>query len=241
MIKALAKHCAKFLNMFPPNGGVSEYFSPRAILTNKPLDYNNNCTHPFGTYFQANHESNPTNTPAACTLDCIYLDSNNGPEGGFELLHLATNKPITCHTVTEVPVTDTVITLVEQLAHCKNMPSKLQFITQKHGKFSLNDNDDLFAGVDYNHKTPGVESNNKSSDTDYKTKSEDENETNNKMNNKDSINTNKLLELQEELKEHDSTKEHDTTNQTIIKETKQPLIEENNKPNHNTNKSKLKS
>ena len=33
MIKALAKRVVKFVNMFPPKGGVSEYWSPRAIVT----------------------------------------------------------------------------------------------------------------------------------------------------------------------------------------------------------------
>ena len=91
MIKAAAKHTMKWLNMFPPKGGVSKYFSPQAIVTGYPLDYNNNCVHSFGTSIQALQENVPTNLPAPCTLDCIYLDSNDGPAGGFELLHLPLN------------------------------------------------------------------------------------------------------------------------------------------------------
>ena len=76
MIVALAKRVVKFINMFPPKGRVSNYFSPCAIITHLSLDYNTNCQHPFGSCVQANNEPDPTNTPAARTLDCIYLDSN---------------------------------------------------------------------------------------------------------------------------------------------------------------------
>ena len=33
MIKAAAKRAVKWLNIFPPKGGVSKYYSPRAIVT----------------------------------------------------------------------------------------------------------------------------------------------------------------------------------------------------------------
>ena len=72
MVIALAKRCVKFLNMFPLKGSISSYYSPQAIITNKPIDYNITCTHPFGCYVQANHESQSTNSPAAYTLDYIF-------------------------------------------------------------------------------------------------------------------------------------------------------------------------
>ena len=64
MIKAAAKHAVKWLNMFPPKGGVSSYYSPRAIVTGRPLDYNKSCQYSFDTYVQASQENMPTNSPA---------------------------------------------------------------------------------------------------------------------------------------------------------------------------------
>jgi hypothetical protein len=52
------------LNYFPAKGGISPYFSPYAILTGRPLDYEKHCQIPFGAYVQANNEPNPTNTNA---------------------------------------------------------------------------------------------------------------------------------------------------------------------------------
>ena len=64
MIKALAKRVVNFLNMFPPKEGISEHWSPRAIVTGKPLDYKTSCICPFESFVQATHEPSPSNTPA---------------------------------------------------------------------------------------------------------------------------------------------------------------------------------
>ena len=127
--------------MFPPKGGISQHYSPRAIITRIPLDYNNNCKHPFGCYVQAHHEPEPTNTQAPRTLDCILLDSFDGPAGGFALLHLATNKKITRRTITEVPITKALITHVETLAKREGITNKLIFLIRHKGKFNSYDYD----------------------------------------------------------------------------------------------------
>ena len=95
MIIALAERVVKFINVFPPKGGVSNYYSPHAIITCLPLDHNLNCQHPFGSCVQANNQPHPSNTPAARTLDCICLDSIGGPASGHSLSHLPTNWTIT--------------------------------------------------------------------------------------------------------------------------------------------------
>ena len=136
---------------------MSQYYSPRAIVTGKPLDYNNNCKHSFGSYVIALNENNPTNTPAPRGLDCIFLDSNDNPAGGFELLHLATNKVITRCKITEIPLTQAVINRVEKLAQRDGVKDKLHFLTRKKGKFSNKPDDDddaLLAGVDEQPQNP---------------------------------------------------------------------------------------
>ena len=153
MIKAAAGRIIKWLNMFPPKGGVSMHYSPQTIVTGKPLDYNYNCKYAFGSYVQALQENIPTNSPAPRTLDCIFLDSDESPAGGYNLLHLATNRIITRRKITQVPLTQNVINRVEHLAYKEGLPSKLQFILRKNGKLIRDEDDDaLLAGVEQYEK-----------------------------------------------------------------------------------------
>ena len=64
---------AKKLNFFPPQGGVSQYYSPRMILHATNLNYDRHCQHAFGTYVQAHDDPDPKNTMRPRTLDCVYL------------------------------------------------------------------------------------------------------------------------------------------------------------------------
>ena len=52
MIRYLAMDNTAKLNMFPAKGGISPYYSPSILLGQRTLDYNKECTVPFGTYYQ---------------------------------------------------------------------------------------------------------------------------------------------------------------------------------------------
>ena len=66
---------------------------------------------------QALHEPKPSNTPAPCTLDAIYLDPiDDTMAGGYKCMHLASGNEITHCEVTPVPMTPEVIKRVEALA-----------------------------------------------------------------------------------------------------------------------------
>ena len=173
MVKAAAQYVVKWLNMFPPKGGVSSHYSPRAILTGRPLDYNLHCKYSFGSFVLALNETTPSNTPAPRTLDCIFLDAFDGPTHGYKLLHLSTNKIITRRKITEVPITQTVIDRVETLAKQDGMPTKLHFIMREKGMKFLNNNDALIAGVD-----DESDENNKNENYTNETNENDENYTN---------------------------------------------------------------
>ena len=111
-----AEDIEKFLNAFPPKGGLSNSYSPRAIILGKALNYNHHCTIPFGQYVQAHTQNNPTNTIHERTIDSIYLGALDNIQGGHKVLNLRTGQKITHHRVTPVPVTDDVIRRVEALA-----------------------------------------------------------------------------------------------------------------------------
>ena len=144
LIEALVTECARTLNYFPPKGGCSKFYSPRMIMYKQHLDYKKSCSIPPLSYVQATDESDPTNTPAARTIDGIYLRPTNSERGGHEVMNLATGQPITRSVVKAVPVTPAVIAAVEALAKRDGMKSIK--VTTKHGKVLFDSA--LIAGVD---------------------------------------------------------------------------------------------
>ena len=84
MIRVGVMEAARWINTFPAKGGVSDTYSPRAIVTGKGIDYNKQCKTAFGTYVQATNKTNPTNTMAPHTIGCIYLRYMEGHETGYK-------------------------------------------------------------------------------------------------------------------------------------------------------------
>ena len=105
MIEYLVHRQVKWLNMFPPQGGVSAHCSPRTIMGQAPIDYNVHCVCSFGASAQAEYITDPTNTMEERTKDCIFLDAFDGPQGGCELLNLTSGEIITAYKLYEVPIT----------------------------------------------------------------------------------------------------------------------------------------
>ena len=78
MIKLLVYRQVKWLNSFPPKGGISAYCSPRTIMGGTPIDYETHCKFNFGAHVQAECIPDPTNTMEERTKDTIYLDTLDG-------------------------------------------------------------------------------------------------------------------------------------------------------------------
>ena len=144
MVKVAAMECVKWLNSFPPRTGVSDFYSPRAIVTGRPIDYNRHCKTAFGSYVQALHETNPTNTTAPRTIGCIYLRSTD--DKGYQLLNLSSKHVITRRKYTEIPTPQNVIDRVEQLAQQDGMKPDLHFLDRKGNL--IRDDHDFIAGVE---------------------------------------------------------------------------------------------
>ena len=109
MIEASAKRVVKCLNVFPQKGGISEHWSPRAIVTGRPLDCKTSCICSFGSFVQASHEPSPSDALATRSLDGIHLDDNDDKlAGGHKTAHLASGEEITCPKIAPVPITQEV-------------------------------------------------------------------------------------------------------------------------------------
>ena len=149
VVKYLVSESVKKLNFFPNKNGVSKYFSPRMILHKENLDFKKHCKYVLGEYVQAFEDEASKNNKKPRTLDCLYLRPTNNHQLGYELLHLQTNRVITRHSITSVPITPSVINQVHKIAKMDKMPQGL--------KISTRTNNILFdaswiAGVDYDKK-----------------------------------------------------------------------------------------
>ena len=99
MIIHAVTNAVKWLNTFPPKGGISTTYSPRTIITGRQIDFKNHCTISFGSYVQAVADNDPTNTPRERTIDAVFLRALDNVQGGYEVLNLKTGKSITRHRV----------------------------------------------------------------------------------------------------------------------------------------------
>jgi hypothetical protein len=87
MIIRGASEVVKWLNSFPPAGGLSTVGSPRAIILGRPIEFDAPCVVRFGSFVQAHTRIDPTNTPAERTSDAIFLRTLDNIQGGYELLN----------------------------------------------------------------------------------------------------------------------------------------------------------
>jgi hypothetical protein len=67
-----------WLNMFPPEDGVSDSISPRELIAGLKLDYNKHCKLEFGSYVQV-HEDHD-NTKQTRTTRAIALRPTGNAE-----------------------------------------------------------------------------------------------------------------------------------------------------------------
>ena len=87
------------------------------IMTRRSLDYQKNFQVEFGAYVQANNEPQPLNALAPCMINCIYLHPMNNIQEGHELMDLRTGHLITHHKVIPIPITQSVIDIVEHMVY----------------------------------------------------------------------------------------------------------------------------
>ena len=104
------------LNYFPVKDGVSKYFSPYTIMKKRHLNYAEHCVAPFGQYVQAYQENDPKNTPVPRTMDGLYLRPTTDRQRGHEILNLATGHVVVRPHVWKMPITESIIKMVDDIA-----------------------------------------------------------------------------------------------------------------------------
>lgn len=118
-------HVVKILNYFPTKGGISPQWSPRMIMSGKPLDYKKELAVQFGSYCQVHMHHAPRNSMKERTSGGICLGPSGNEQGGCRFLHLSTGAKITAFKWTVLPMPDNVIVRVNHLG--KDQPKDLTF------------------------------------------------------------------------------------------------------------------
>jgi Reverse transcriptase (RNA-dependent DNA polymerase) len=120
LVKELALHAVRTINMLPHPDGVSTTLSPATIVTgvHKP-DYR---TMPleFGTYVQV-YDGTSNNTKSR-TLGAIATNPTGNSSGDYFFMSLATGARIHRRSWTVLPISDSVISRVEAIAYEEEMP-----------------------------------------------------------------------------------------------------------------------
>jgi hypothetical protein len=124
-------NAVRLLNHFPTKGGISDTISPKTIMTGETLDYKKHLCLQIGQYCQVHEEDQPRNSQLPRTKGAICLGPSGNVQGGYKFMSLRSAKKITRRSWDEIPMPDTVIARVNELA--KNQPEQLMF-TDRHGR-----------------------------------------------------------------------------------------------------------
>jgi hypothetical protein len=119
----------KLLNFFPVNGGLSNQYSPKAIMSGETINYKQYCL-PLGTYCQVHEEDSLRNSMAARTQGAISLGPSNNRQGAQKFYTLTTGKVVVRRSWNVIPMTDKVITRVNQLG--ADQPQLLTFFNRNN-------------------------------------------------------------------------------------------------------------
>jgi hypothetical protein len=117
------------------------------IIHQGNISYQQHCRTSCGTYVLAHNEPDQTNTKAPRALDCLYLRPN--ASGRQECLHLQTNRVITRRSVTPLPITPAIITLIHKIAEQDGMLQGLK-IANRYGTILYDSS--WIAGVDFDNE-----------------------------------------------------------------------------------------
>ena len=115
MLRELVCYVVSWLNNFPPQGGVSNTLSPRAIITGVQLDYTKHCRLEFGEYTQVHEEKQPTNSLKPRTTGALALGSTYNLQKGYKFYSLNSGKLIYRRSFMQIPLSDDVKNCVEEL------------------------------------------------------------------------------------------------------------------------------
>ena len=151
MLTHMVFFVVKLLNYFPAKGGVSDYHSPKTIMSGQMLNYKQ-CSLPFGTYCQVHEEDGQRNSLIARTSGAISVGPSSNRQGGHLFISLNTGRVLARRSWTVLPMPQSVIDRVNAMA--KDQPQLITFM-DKHG-MQFGDDTELITPPETPHEIPGV-------------------------------------------------------------------------------------
>jgi hypothetical protein len=125
MLVEMVQASVFWLNMFPPEDGVSDTISPRELIAGLKIDYNKHCKTEFGAYVQV-HEDHD-NSMHTRTTGAIALRPTGNAQGGYYFLSLTTGRRLNRNKWTPLPMPQEVIDRVLVFARRSNANRELLF------------------------------------------------------------------------------------------------------------------
>jgi hypothetical protein len=123
LVRELVKHSVTCLNQLPADDGLSDTLSPHTIMTGKPNPDYNDLKLEFGAYVQVFEPTTfSTNTLRSRTTGAVALTHTGNAQGDYYFLSLVSGNRLSRHQWTSLPMTDSAIARVEQLAASENQP-----------------------------------------------------------------------------------------------------------------------
>ncbi len=141
VIIELMHFCVMSMNSFLVKLGISEKWSPREIVSRHKLDAKMHCKVPFEPYCEVHVNPDTTNTMEPRTRWGICLKPTGNMQGSYKFLSLSTGNKVTQREFTEMPMTDSVIKMVDNLGKKEQCKNGLSFKNRKGDEYTF-DNED---------------------------------------------------------------------------------------------------
>lgn len=145
LIMEMAYSAVFWLNAFPTADGITNQYSPRAIIIGQHVDFNSHCALEFGTYSQVHEEHD--NTMQARTTGAIALHPTGNVQGGYYFYSLTSGQRLNRNHWTALPMPNDVIDHIRRICRRENANPGLVFgdrdnIPVDDGIYEQDDNDD---------------------------------------------------------------------------------------------------
>ncbi len=121
--------------------GISEKWSPREIVSRHKLDAKMHCKVSFGAYCKVHVNPDITNMMEPRTRWVICLGPTGNMQGSYKFLSLSTRNKVTQRKFTEMPMTDSVIRMVDSLGKKKRCKNGLFFKNKKGDEYTFDNKD----------------------------------------------------------------------------------------------------
>jgi hypothetical protein len=127
MVIELMHFCVMWMNSFPVKSRASKKWSPRELVSRHKLDAKLHCKAPFGSYCKVHVDPDITNTMEPRTKWAICLGLTGNRQGSYIFMSLPTGNKIIRRNFTRMPLTESAIKQVKQMAAKDRLQKGLSF------------------------------------------------------------------------------------------------------------------